>query len=314
MVDLKLNIPESFFEEEVRDGYTVSSEAKRLWAVELDLLAELDRVCRKHGITYWALGGTLLGAIRHQGFIPWDDDIDVMMLREDYDRLCEVGDEFCSPYFFQTAYTDEGCLRGHAQLRNSNTTAVLKWELPYMRPFNQGVFIDIFPFDAAPDSQAELMVQAERVERLKQWSYRLCCHSLGYRAESHNLKGRIAHPLMLAANKFKGYMDVYREMERECARHNGEETHDVSQLCMPSIGYWRRVDRSWLEDTEFRDFEFMSIPVPAKFHEMLTSAYGDYMKPVKAPNVHGDVYFDVDTPYRNWLEAHASRRAKRLDA
>ena len=100
MVELKLALPDHFLEEEVRDGYTVSKEMKEVWAVELDLLAEFMRVCDRHGIVYYADAGTILGAVRHKGFIPWDDDIDVMMMRDQYDKLQKIGpEEFRHPYF-----------------------------------------------------------------------------------------------------------------------------------------------------------------------------------------------------------------------
>ena len=79
MVDLKLDYGKDFLKEEVRCDYTIDSEMKRIWAVELDLVNELKRVCDKYGIQYFADGGTLLGAIRHKGFIPWDNDIDLCM-------------------------------------------------------------------------------------------------------------------------------------------------------------------------------------------------------------------------------------------
>ena len=87
MVDLNISLPDSFFQEEVRDGYLVSAKMKALWAIQLDLLNEFDRVCKKYDLRYILEFGTLLGAIRHKGFIPWDDDLDVSMLREDYDKL-----------------------------------------------------------------------------------------------------------------------------------------------------------------------------------------------------------------------------------
>lgn len=77
MIDLKIKLPENFLEEEMRCGYRVTSLIKKVWAVELDLYAELDRVCKKYNIKFCADGGTLLGAIRHKGFIPWDDDLDI---------------------------------------------------------------------------------------------------------------------------------------------------------------------------------------------------------------------------------------------
>ena len=125
MVELKLKLPEHFLEEEVREDYTVPAKMKEVWAVQLDLLAELMRVCEAHGIQYYADAGTLLGAVRHRGYIPWDDDLDVMMMRPDYEKLCAAASgEFRDPYFFQTQETEPGTLREHAQLRNSMTTGI----------------------------------------------------------------------------------------------------------------------------------------------------------------------------------------------
>ena len=103
---MKLEIADSFYQEEERCGYLVSAHMKKVWAVELDLLYQLDQVCRKYGITYYASGGTILGAERHKGFIPWDDDIDLMMLRDQYDLLCAHADEFEDPYSQALEETD----------------------------------------------------------------------------------------------------------------------------------------------------------------------------------------------------------------
>ena len=129
MVDLKIDIPAGFLQEEVRCGHNVTTQMKEIWAVELDLLAEFQRVCNKYHLKYYASGGTLLGAVRHNGFIPWDDDLDIEMFREDYNRLCEIGPkEFKKPYVFQNEYTESGSLRGFSKLRNSQTTAMFEHE------------------------------------------------------------------------------------------------------------------------------------------------------------------------------------------
>ena len=107
MVPLKLHIDPSFFLEEERNGFVVSAGMKRIWAVELDLLNEFARVCEENGLKWFAHAGTMLGAVRHQGFIPWDDDIDLLMPREDYERFCRLAPTaFSHPYFFQNEQTD----------------------------------------------------------------------------------------------------------------------------------------------------------------------------------------------------------------
>lgn len=147
-------LPDKFFEPETICNFFVSEKRKKIWAVEMDLYRELERVCKKHNLRYWAIGGTLIGAVRHHGFIPWDDDIDVCMPREDYEKLCGLySKEFSSPYFLQTPQTDPGYYFSFAKFRNSNTTAI---SMPFKNSlFNQGIFIDVFPLDYIDIDNAE---------------------------------------------------------------------------------------------------------------------------------------------------------------
>lgn len=121
---------------------------KQVWFAELQLLEKFIDICNKHGLSYQLVGGSLLGAIRHKGFIPWDDDIDVGMLRPDYDRFVQLAkNELEAPFFLQTPLTDPGRNIDYVQIRNSATTAI---DLRYVddhNTFNQGIFIDIFPID-----------------------------------------------------------------------------------------------------------------------------------------------------------------------
>ena len=195
MVDLKIDIPKGFLEEEVRCGYTVSRKMKEVWAVELDLLAEFDRVCKKYGIKYIASGGTMLGAVRHKGFIPWDDDIDVMMLRDDYEKLLSCANvEFQHPYYFLTTRPNCDWLRGYSKLCNSDTTAILKSQQHMGYQFNQGIFIDIFPLDNVCDNKMRLRWQVFQANILSKtiWNCQKYQYGIAINNEKErSIKGRI---------------------------------------------------------------------------------------------------------------------------
>lgn len=133
----------------------MSKERKELWGVELDLLWQFKNICDKYHLKHYLDGGTLLGAVRHGGFIPWDDDIDIAMPRTDYDRFLECAvKELNYPYFVQNDWTDSTfyCC---TKLRRSDTTCIHKKDLEGHFTFNQGIFIDICPFDNVPDDLVE---------------------------------------------------------------------------------------------------------------------------------------------------------------
>lgn len=127
-------------------------QIRKLQKTELEMLIEIDRICKKNGITYTLIGGSLLGAVRHQGFIPWDDDADVAMLRKEYDRFvkaCKTDlDE--SRFYFQDMNETPGYRWGYGKLRRKNTL-FLRDGQEHM-PYEQGMFVDIFPADAVPDN------------------------------------------------------------------------------------------------------------------------------------------------------------------
>ena len=143
-------LPESFFKEEVICGFTVTEERKKLFAVLLDILLKIDSVCKKHNIKYFIHGGTLIGALRHGGIIPWDDDVDIAMFREDYEKFLSLSNEFEYPYFLQTPYTDKGFFWSNPAVRNCSTTAVSPF-FAY-QPMNHGAFVDIFVIDNIIDT------------------------------------------------------------------------------------------------------------------------------------------------------------------
>jgi len=307
MVDLELDIPIDFLNEEEIFGYTVSKSMKEVWAVELDLLNRLDQICRKYGIQYFASGGTLLGAVRHHGFIPWDDDIDVAMTRANYEKLCEVAPlELEEPYFFQTEYTDPGSARGHAQLRNSSTTGILKLDYERGYSFNQGIFIDIFPFDNVLDDEARFNEHIKEISRLKSKCYYWLTWT-NYRKErgfQNSIKVKIKNALtgVFSGLFYRIARRSYKQFEDECKRFDNESTQRMSMLSFRPFD--RRFD-IYPEDYQnivYVDFEFIKIPIPAVYDRSLTIQYGDYMTPVNAASYHSEVLFDTSKSYKEYLK------------
>lgn len=305
MVNLKIKLPEGFLDEEERCGYIVSSKMKEVWAVELDLLSEFQRVAIKHNIKYIANGGTMLGAVRHGGFIPWDDDVDIMMLREEYDKLIKIAQsEFRYPYFFQTEYSDPGSLRCHAQLRNSQTTAILKDEQLGKMKFNQGIFIDIFPLDAVPDSlndwEKECNIAQTIYERMLLFAS-VSSHFIDDKTLPHY---RIKKVLNIVASPVFSHLAhyYYKKYERECRRFNFDRTEKLSLYCW---GYkYKKLHRSRVdhEETVMKDFEFMQVPVCKNYDHALTEVFGDWHKFVIGNSVHRGIFFDTEHSYKDFLK------------
>ncbi|MDD6400747.1 MAG: LicD family protein [Lachnospiraceae bacterium] len=302
-LDIRLKIPDDFFEEETKCDYVVSRKMKEIWAVELDLLNELLKVCKKYNLKIYADGGTTLGALRHKGYIPWDDDIDMVMLRDDYKRLCEVAEsEFSEPYFFQTEQTDEGSLRGHAQLRNSNTTGALEKEADRKLSFNQGIFIDIFPLDAIPDDDDEKDIYFDELVKAKEKYWKFARWTSRVR-DSKNIVKRIIKycigsvlKLFIKKNIFFDRFEILED------KYNSTRTKRIGKLCFSPIPEKRIWKRSWFDDVEWMPFEMLEIPVPIGHDEMMDTFFGDWRTPKKVSSTHGGVIFDVHKSYKEFFE------------
>ena len=301
MVQLKLELPSHFLDEEVRNDYRVSSKMKEIWSVELDLLAEFMRVCKKHDIHFWVDSGTLLGAVRHQGMIPWDDDIDVVIMRDEYKKLCKVApSEFSNPYFFQTEDTDPGSLRGHAQLRNSETTGILQSELSSKLPFNQGIFIDIFPLDSVPNTEKE---QKIFLTKIMNQGKKMAKITKRYRYDQRWWK-RCIYRFYRIAYRFLGisYKPLYDALDKIFQTYdNNDACKYLQDLTTASMDNFHPFLKEWFKDTIYFPFEMLTVPVPKEYDKILKVYYGDWHKMVRGGSVHGGVIFDTDKSYKTYL-------------
>ena len=273
----------------------IMAELKDIWAVELDLLRVFLQYCERHGLRCWVEGGTLLGAVRHKGFIPWDDDVDLAMPREDYDRMCRIGNEGLEePYFLQTAYSDTDYHRGHAQFRRSDTAAIRPSDC--YQPFNQGIFIDIFPLDAAPDDRALVHEHRKRclkILKLLKAKNTHCITSGRLTLIFRKLKARWMVKKM-------GWTTIYEKAEEEMRALARMPHTKVGELT--SLGEDKLWDKSIFAETVMLPFENLMVPAPKGWDAFLRVSFGDdYMTPIQAPSMHGEVVFDTERSYKEVL-------------
>lgn len=286
-------------EPEVRNGYMISSETKELWNVQLQLLDKLLEVCKKYDITVWAGGGTQLGAIRHKGYIPWDDDIDICMLRSSFDKLMEIGPkEFTHPFFLQSTYTEKDFPGAFAKLRMDDTTFILRSDI--FQDYHQGICLDLFPLDAFPDDPDEYQRFRGKALSIRENLY-MSCYFKGTSKLNpvllyKYLKGKLYIFINGGFYKYhRKYVDLFR-------RYSTEENEYVGSLTLDFDEKHFRFKRSIFDMTIMVPFEDRLIPVPVGYDEFLTSQYGDYMTPVQAPSLHGnDITIDVHRSYMEYL-------------
>lgn len=283
----------SFFLPEYRSDHLITTELKKIWAVELDLLMQFDRVCKKHGLKYFLIGGSLLGAIRHHGIIPWDDDIDVGMMREDYDKLLQLESEFINPYFLQTPYTDPQYAYSYARIRNSRTTAITP--MFKFQGFNNGIYLDIFPYENwVDDNKGE-----ELFHKIKSLSY------------ENSTYMRLTNPELDDKNKQRvlnwggrDHIEVYEEIQKLSKKFKDVITERVVKVAFAGDYKNELYYRADLEELEYAEFEGFIAPIPKGFDRMLTIFFGDYWKlpPIEKRNSgHSEIFFDADRPYLYYI-------------
>ena len=274
----------------------------RVHGVQLGLLHEVDRICREHGIAYMAVHGTLLGAVRHRGFIPWDDDADIAMPRPEYDRFLEIARrELREPYFLQTPDREPGCFfGGYTKLRDSRTAALE--ERNRGRKFNQGIWIDIFPLDRCPsDPRARERLERRIARRQRVLIYK-CWRSGGGMVTGLPRRRRRLYKL---AAKVVPYGLLLRRVDRLCRSSRGKDTLSILAC------YYRgtRGNVNVYRAEECRElirlpFEDMMIPVSAHWHEWLVRRYGeDYMEcpPEEKRRIPRGIRFDTETSWRELI-------------
>ena len=280
---------DAFFQDEIREDFFIEKKMKHAWAAQMEVLKEIDRICKRNEIRYFADSGTLLGAVRHKGFIPWDDDIDLAMLREDYLRFFSVADKEL-PDGWRILDLAHGSDQLFGRITNgdrydSGADHMLRFHgCPY------AVGIDIFPIDNVPSAKEEEQVWYAVLKYLQGMIYRLSVDVEAWRAEDMEMDIRKAEELCRVklfrnkslkfqlVNLMDGLVQSYRTTE-------SDELELAAFDIAKDVRY--KYERSWYEESILTPFENIMIPIPVGYHGVFSALYGsDYMVPKREGGDH----------------------------
>lgn len=257
--------------------YSEDMTVKRMQSIVYEILCEIDSYCSKNGIKYFLSGGTCLGAVRHHGFIPWDDDGDIMMPRDDYEKFIR----------------DFGHLSG-SKFRISTLENDKKWNLPYARIWDPhsriihktiygpsiGVSVDIFPIDG---------VSSDKKRRTKFYRRLKLLDTICTEAKRKKYKDRhrfvILRKLVSRIARLFG-SHMFASMMNNLAKKVDYNTSEYVACSLP-VHYGERetIEKKYVSDVVYMDFEDSRFPVPSGYDKYLSNLYGkDYMKVPDAPN------------------------------
>ena len=264
---------------ENRQYHISEEELKQIQAIQQDLIQEVARICRKCGIHFNMVGGTMLGAIRHKGYIPWDDDADIGFLRTEYEKFREACKSELNheKYYMQDLRDTEGYRWGNGKLRRKNTEFI-RLNQEFM-PYGQGISIDLMPFDNVPDS-----FLARRIHFFRCFLYRkLFWSEVGSRSEKNIwirflYKGMRLIPMKQIVKSYQRFIDSGQK----------KKTRLVRILTFPTPKKVYGYERRWYTQLQPYPFGEMMLPGAKDYDGYLQVKYGNYMElpPIEKRKTH----------------------------
>ena len=251
-------------------SYVLSNdELRRVQLIQLEMLCEVDRICKKNDIKYNIIAGTLLGAVRHEGFIPWDDDADVAFLRSEYDKFLQAikKDLDKEKFYFQDHRNTEGYRWGYGKLRRNDTLFLREGQ--ENMPYEQGVFIDIFPLDNVPDNKV-----ARIFTNIHCFFIRKCMWAPIGKKQSPKVIGRLGYGLLekIPDKWLFGHYDKYIEKTKK------RKSSWVRILTYPTPNSNYGYKKKWYENSSQIIFEEKTFSGIKEWDEYLNFKFGDYMQ------------------------------------
>lgn len=266
---------------------------------QLQILLEFDRICKKNNIQYFLIAGTAIGAVRHKGFIPWDEDIDIGILRKDYDKFLNVCEsEINSEYFLQTFETDFFYPTLYAKIRRNGTTFIEAESNHLGKKMHQGIFIDIFPIDNISDNSFFAKMHFALMHFFISIS-----SARGGNYPNTKIKRLIKKAYSKPILKFFRKETIDRWSVKTASLLKEKKTKNVINF----FGRYRmkeKVPFEYYGNGVYMEFEERKFPFPEKWDDFLKQIYGDYMEIPDVDNrgIHNIIHVNLDESYESYFD------------
>ncbi len=313
-----LEFPKEFFEAETREDFLVEAAMKTVWAAQLEVLCEIAKVCERHDLVWYAAFGTLLGAVRHQGYVPWDDDMDICLKRADYMKLLEyLPRELPEGYVVRSPLLETGYPEFHTCVMNSDSISI---EPSHLQKFHGCPFIvgiDVFPFDLLPEDeqirslqknlfrlarQGVLMVKNDEApEKLEEALRGLeeCCDVtidrdyLRLLDEQKKAGGEISEERQQTLEQAKDALAAgLWGLANEIAMCPEEAESSHLAMYLDYFRYDKYYEAQWFEEVEYLPYEGFMIPAPREYDKVLRATYMNYMVRRKYSALHDYPFYN----------------------
>lgn len=257
-------------EREEKKNRKIEVSLSELRKIGVDMLQYLDKICLENNINYFVYYGTLLGAIRHNGFIPWDDDIDIVLLRDDYEKLLEIlKKENKTDYKLLDFSIQNDYFYPYAKLINTKTSVS---ESLFENIDNYGLFVDIFPLDNIPDDKDQLEKRLKKIKFYQKLSY-WWAMDLSY---EKNKAKKFIKIIIKKMVKLYGLKRIMRNYNKVSIKYNNIDTEYCSHnYPVPTCALYKK---EYLKSPIRHKFENIEVNIPKEYDEILKEEYGDYMK------------------------------------
>ncbi len=291
-----------------------SSLIRRVQLKQLEIIKVFQDICRRHGLRYFAIGGTCLGAIRHGGFIPWDDDIDVGMPYEDYAKFLALAKNELPENYAVLSYTSgkHFSMHHYIKLHDTRTTFIEDGTLQYFDRYS-GVFVDVFPVHGLPENRTE-----RKIVLLLSLIYRKLNTQLRYPfTYMESLKAKLLWLAFIPLRMFLPYYYFTSKNVKMMSKYPFGCSDAIVFMWRSSktnkAGWYKNTfPYEYFSSTTELPFEDTTIAVPAKYDKYLTMEFGDYMKlPPEEQRINHSsscgTIIDLDKPYTYYLEKAGAR-------